>query len=289
MTVFRENPLSLLFLKRVFFAAQRRVSHPATLIIMIGATIICTLIGPFDTYRQDTFVFRLYFWGTIVLTSTTYGCLASVWTNLAFRHLPYWQRTLLNLPVFALPFSLASWEFASLYYSRDVMPHPMVVLFLVAAVDLFVHACIWMSGSTIKSRENHLQRPETMVAPETTAAPEESGEPAAEPENISGECTFLRRLGPNGGSYLIRLAMNDHYIEAHTDTGIHMLYMRFGDAVAELNPTKGAKVHRSHWVRFSEIIDVERDGQKISLVMSDGVSVPVSRSHKTFLQEKGII
>ncbi|WP_069299739.1 LytTR family DNA-binding domain-containing protein [Neptunicoccus sediminis] len=294
MTVFRENPFSKPFLKRVFFATERRVSHPATLTIMIGATIICTLIGPFDTYRQDSFAFRLYFWGAIVLTSTTYGCLASVWTNLAFRHLPYWQRTLINLPIFALPFTLVSWEFASMFYAPQDMPHPIVVLSLILAVDLFVHGCLWVSYANRKKAVPPQEQPLRMPAPppplpdtppSETVLPETEPEPEAKPEG----CPFLHRLGPNGGSYLIRLAMNDHYIEAHTDTGIHMLYMRFGDAVAMLNSENGAKVHRSHWVRFSEIIDVERNGQKVALVMSDGATVPVSRSHKAFLQEKGII
>ncbi|GGA22058.1 hypothetical protein GCM10011498_23500 [Amylibacter cionae] len=292
MTLFRKNPFSLPFLKRVFFAAQRRVSHPATLTIMIGATIICTLVGPFDTYYQDTFLFRLYFWGAIVLTSTTYGCLASVWTNLTFRHLSFWQRTLINLPIFTLPFSLVSWEFSSIYYTRQAMPHPMVVVILVGAVDLFVHACIYVSRASrrpVSLSQQTLPQMPAKAPPmhDPAVEPQENAKP--EPDDKPDECAFLRRLGPNSGSYLIRLAMNDHYIEAHTDTGIHMLYMRFGDAIAELNAEDGAKVHRSHWVRFAEIIDVERSGPKVALVMSDGVSVPVSRSHKTFLQEKGII
>lgn len=57
---------------------------------------------------------------------------------------------------------------------------------------------------------------------------------------------LLRLIGPNAVSTLIRLSMSDHYIEAHTDTGMHLLYMRFADAIKDLETADSAQVHRSH-------------------------------------------
>ena len=83
--------------------------------------------------------------------------------------------------------------------------------------------------------------------------------------------------------------MSDHYIEAHTETGMHLVYLRFADAIAELKPQNGTQVYRSHWVNFSQIEEVIKNGQKITFRMSDGAIVPVSRSRKKALQDLGIL
>lgn len=143
---------------------------------------------------------------------------------------------------------------------------------------------------------------ETRIVKQLSIAKKQHATPAARDQSVADPASsgadlqteycnaaFLARLGPNAGTRLIRLAMSDHYIEAHTDTGMHLLYLRFADAIDELKSADGAQVHRSHWVCFSEISSVTKDGAKIALVMSDGATVPISRSRKKDLQNRGVI
>lgn len=289
-------------LSRVFRGAHRQMRHPLTFIVTSASAGVCALVGPFDTYSTDTFLFRLFFWGVIAFSSCFCGTLVAIWTNLRFPEQPFWVRAAIGVGLFSLPYFSLAWAFALVFYTHEELPHPAIVFILVMSVDIFVYLGIWVCNVVVDQQAAQLA---AKPAP-TTSLPNTSGPPAslypAPPVNSPAgtgdsplaqdflkSCPFLKRLGPNGGTYLIRLSMSDHYIEAYTDTGMHMVYMRFGDAIAELNAQAGTKVHRSHWVRFSEISEVVREGQKVSLVMSDGVTVPISRSRKKNLQDKGII
>lgn len=297
-------PKDRVTLSRVFRGAKRQMRHPLTLIVTAASAGVCALVGPFDTYSTDTFLFRLFFWGVIAFSSCFYGTLVAIWTNLRFPEQHFWLRAAIGVGLFSLPYFSLAWRFALTFYSHAELPHPAIVFILVMSVDICVYLGIWVCNAVADQHVTQIAakpaplkpsltdpvEPDPVEAPpaQAPAAQSETIEPLQEPD-LPKSCPFLKRLGPNGGSYLIRLSMSDHYIEAYTDTGMHMVYMRFGDAIAELNPQAGAKVHRSHWVRFAEISEVIREGQKVSLLMSDGVIVPISRSRKKVLQDKGVI
>nr|WP_323779223.1 LytTR family DNA-binding domain-containing protein [Amylibacter sp.] len=291
----QENaPKDRVTLSRVFRGTYRQMRHPLTFIVTSASAGVCALVGPFDTYSTDTFVFRLFFWGVIAFSSCFWGTVVAIWTNLRFPDQLFWVRAAIGVGLFSLPYFSLAWSFALAFYHHDELPHPAIIFILVMVVDIFVYLGIWVCHAVVDQQAAQITTRPASVEPApiepdparaTAPEPVEPPQPHAPPKN----CPFLKRLGPNGGSYLIRLSMSDHYIEAYTDTGMHMVYMRFGDAITELNPQAGAKVHRSHWVRFAEISEVIREGQKVSLLMSDGVTVPISRSRKKVLQDKGII
>jgi len=60
---------------------------------------------------------------------------------------------------------------------------------------------------------------------------------------------------------------------------------RFGDALQELGGLEGLQVHRSWWVARAAIAAVERDGQRMSLTLSTGLVVPVSRAYQKIVRE----
>jgi len=97
---------------------------------------------------------------------------------------------------------------------------------------------------------------------------------AQEPDQIR----LLRRVPPHKHGRLIRLAVNDHYVDVITDAGTTSLLMRFSDAIVEADGVRGLQVHRSHWVAFDHISSVRRAGGRLLLIMSDGLQVPVSKS-----------
>jgi len=91
---------------------------------------------------------------------------------------------------------------------------------------------------------------------------------------------FLARLSPSLGPNLLHLRMRDHYVEANTDAGSELILMRFGDALNEVEGIEGARVHRSHWVARSAVRRLLREDGKMTLELTNGTRVPVSRSYR---------
>jgi len=56
--------------------------------------------------------------------------------------------------------------------------------------------------------------------------------------------------------------------------------MRFGDALNEVEGIEGARVHRSHWVARSAVRRLLREDGKMTLDLTNGTRVPVSRSYR---------
>jgi len=103
----------------------------------------------------------------------------------------------------------------------------------------------------------------------------------------AGRTPFLDRLPANLGRDLLCLAMEDHYVRAHTRTGSTLILMRLRDAVAELEGCAGRQVHRSYWVAEGAIQRSERRGDSVRLHLTNGLVVPVSRRHLPELRAAG--
>jgi DNA-binding LytR/AlgR family response regulator len=104
-----------------------------------------------------------------------------------------------------------------------------------------------------------------------------------------GGAAILRRLPLERRGRLVRLAVQDHYVEVHTERGMHLLLMRLSDAIDEAEGVPGLRVHRSHWVALESIAAARREGGRVVLVLRDGATVPVSRAHVTELREAGVL
>jgi len=81
--------------------------------------------------------------------------------------------------------------------------------------------------------------------------------------------------------------MEDHYLRIHTALGSDLILLRLRDALAELGPTRGRQVHRSWWVADGAVASVERDAGRITLVLRNGLRVPVSKSFREPVKEAG--
>ena len=121
--------------------------------------------------------------------------------------------------------------------------------------------------------------------PDTPQSPVTDGGSAADRPT-----PFLDRIPAKLGRDLLALEMEDHYVRVHTALGSDLILMRMRDAVAELAGIDGRQVHRSYWVAASAVAAVERkpDG-KLSLRLTNGLLVPVSRSHAPSVRAAGWI
>lgn len=83
--------------------------------------------------------------------------------------------------------------------------------------------------------------------------------------------------------------MQDHYVEVATSRGKTLVLMRLGDAMRETGATPGIQVHRSHWVALAAVARAHKASGKVTLELSNGAIVPVSRSFMPAVREAGLV
>ncbi len=256
---------------------------------LIGAALFAA-IGPFDAFKTDTYLARFAFWSALVWTTSIVTLAFAAWANLRFTSQPFWFQSATGSVVFSLIYLILIWITLRAIFHPNTEPERLNFSLTTLAVTCTLYVVLWAFAFIIESRI--FLHPDLATTQDTlpATAPDPEPEPNPQPiETVSSVQTFLQKIGPKSGTRLIRLAMSDHYIEAHTDTGMHLLYMRFSDAIDVLDSANGSQVHRSHWVNFDEVAHPTKDGSNIMFVMSDGSTVPVSRSRKKALQDRGLI
>lgn len=98
--------------------------------------------------------------------------------------------------------------------------------------------------------------------------------------------TFMDAIDPPLQGRIVWIEAQEHYVKIKTEHESRMVLHRFADAIRELPASTGMQVHRSHWVCFSDIKALKREGQRLRLLLSSGDYVPVSRSYRQQLEEK---
>lgn len=116
----------------------------------------------------------------------------------------------------------------------------------------------------------------------------ESEKKLIEKEQLSSEKShqgtiwLMQQLPIEKRGKLLCLEMSDHYLKVYTEKGHHLVLMRFKDVLARLNDDKnGMQTHRSWWVALDAIEKVEKVNRKVSLLLTNQVHVPVSRTYLT--------
>jgi hypothetical protein len=98
-------------------------------------------------------------------------------------------------------------------------------------------------------------------------------------QTAAGPSGFLHRLPPRLGQDIVFIEAQEHYLRIVTSRGEHLLLQGLANAIAELegNGADGIQIHRSNWVAWKHVKDVEvRDGA-MSVVLSTGASLKIGR------------
>lgn len=227
--------------------------------IWVLATVLCTIAGPFGTHAVFGVLPRFLYWAGVTAVSVSGSVLCmrssegrSLWVKLAV-----WAGfTLVLASVLHL---LNSFLFTN-WIGLDQF---MQLLGNIAVTVGVVHAAIALVQFVFRVEE---------------------------PENEADAHTgFMRRLPVEKRAPLIRLEAQDHYLNVVTQAGSALILMRLQDAVDALAGTQGLQVHRSHWVSQTAVVAHRRDKGRDFLVLSNGDSIPVSRSFRPRVQEAGLI
>ncbi|CAO3405736.1 LytTR family DNA-binding domain-containing protein [Azospirillum largimobile] len=247
--------------------------------LLAGSILALALLGPFGTFREMGFMLRLGYWGGLIATGWSMFELVVL---VARRVLPNLERTwplmlaaafltvgvLQTLMVALLENLLRGEDFLTPAGLAELFGYVLIITTLVSALP------VWL-----ELREHGIvgHRPPAPPLP-TIAGDPEATRPAP----------FLDRIPSRLGRDLLALEMEDHYVRVHTALGSDLILMRMRDAVAELAGIDGRQVHRSYWVAASAVTAVERkpDG-KLSLRLTNGLLVPVSRTHAPSVRAAG--
>lgn len=223
----------------------------------VVAGVALAFLGPFGTYGDFTTAERWTYW--IVLTVLMWGQTAAAFHVLRLaagvRRRPWFVQAAAAALAGAAPttFEVAYAE-GLLRVGGVLTPRSLVETYgyvAVIAVGLFV-PLVW------------LDRPRPAVPSEPSRTPPE-----------------LR--GP-----VLALSAEDHYLRVHTAAGDRLIHYRFSQAARELGEA-GVQVHRSWWVAREAVRAVERDGERLVLVLDRGLRVPVSRTYMLAARQAGLL
>lgn len=244
------------------------------------AILVLTVIGPFGTFQDLRPLERLAYWGGLVTAGfLAFEGLVQVVLRVVRGRAVGWPwvvgaaalgvTAVQTFCVAVVEWSVRGHDFFSAAGIVELMLYVGTVTVLVAAVPVLLDL-----------------RDRGLVAVPTPSNP--SPQDGAADATPPAEPRLYARIPPRLGRDLLALAMEDHYVRVHTALGSDLILMRLRDAVAELDGIPGLQVHRSHWVAAHAVASVERrpDG-KMTLVLTNGLRVPVSRSHAAGVRASG--
>lgn len=239
------------------------------LIVWVVLTLLLAQVGPFGSYGIFSFGGRLLFWAPLLALGIglSTAVRAYVYGTLGLRDfrrgsvlIAVLISALISPPLYMVVVTLFEGRLPSLPGLGEIAVVVFSVTLGVCAVRISTFPLAPQAGS----------EPVVTVSP----APVQS--------------RLMDRIEPCLQGPLIAISVRDHYVDVWTDRGQSSLLLRFGDAVKEAEPTDGAQVHRSHWVAWSAVEAVERDGGRITLLLRKGIRVPVSKNHRAKLEPRGL-
>lgn len=247
---------------------RRHFGQPVTIIVMLAAAIVLTLVGPFDTDERLRFAPRAVYWAAIVVSTYSVGFLLSEFIR------QRWRGTLSHVSLILLTglatgtgvsLCVIAINYAAFAYlpSFDELPALIGTIFPVAVVIALVFDVL----------ATHLARREPDTP--TTATPPPP--------------PLLDRLPLDKRGRILALSVEDHYVRIQTDRGQEVVLMRLGDAIRETGDIPGLQVHRSHWVATDAVAAARREGDRAILTLTNQAEIPVSRRYVPQIREAGLL
>ncbi|QQA42048.1 LytTR family DNA-binding domain-containing protein [Pelagovum pacificum] len=241
---------------------REHLSQPKTLIGMVGVAVILGISGPFET-GQYPVAGRLAYWAGVV--AATYATGVFCGTLLAPR-----------LSRLARPARVALIGLAT----------GLAVTLVVAAVNLVL---LGMDVPTFAESARFTLSVVAISIAVTAVSVYLSSDTDHKAGSTQDGPLILSRLPLEKRGQLLSLSAEDHYVRVRTNRGEELLLMRLADAIRETGQTEGLQVHRSHWVATDAVRAVRRSGDRAILTLTDGATVPASRTNLPALRNAGLL
>jgi len=245
--------------------------------------VVCLLLGfmgPFGTYAMPTGI-RLIYWvvfgfiGYLIFRPISF---VADWLS-EISSIPGWLSIVMATGVAAFPLTIL---IAIAIGGMQVADNPMLL-------DNFGLLYLQVSGIGIgiflimRLVFGPERVPDAPDSAALAAAPAAEGLPAP-------RCRLHNRLPPSFTKPIAALGVEDHYVRVFgSDGGSEMLLMRLSDAMAEMDGVEGLQIHRSWWVARHAVESGQRDGRNVTLLLSGGLRIPVSRSNVARVRQAGLL
>jgi hypothetical protein len=250
---------------------QRMFFSPRLWAGLMGAALVLGLVGPFGTFEGLSLLPRLAYWTAIVV----FTFFAAIATNFFLVGLMFGGKLPGPLPfaltgaAAGLPVTLIVLAINSQVFGPGPAGiRPLALLAYCVAITAIVSALMAVFYRGVEAQ------------PESATTQTK----ASEPERPK----ILARLPLHLRGRLLRLAMQDHYVEVHTDKGKTLVLMRMADAIGETSGAPGLQIHRSHWVALAAVKGTSRKDGRLFLEAADGAQLPVSRSFLAEVRKAGL-
>jgi len=260
------------------FGTPREWATDLAITTVVG--VFLGVIGPFGSFNGGGVELRIAYWvancwmGFVLLSTVVRLSLRT-----AIRlDLPVWFAIAVGVGIGAIPLAVITGLFSAWVWppNHGRMTAPLIQYGQVLALSeplSFVYYFLTDRG----------WRAAVARGRERASSPVPS--PAKRPGEVPGG--FLDRLPSRLGRDLLCLQMEDHFVRAHTTMGSDLLLTPLKDAIAELGQTDGLQVHRSWWVAKAAVAEPVISGRNLSLRLSNGLEVPVSRASVSKLRAAG--
>ncbi len=259
---FSEGLKASVSVKGILRSAWQASTTPVVLSIWIVSTVVTALAGPFGTFKTGTFPTVLIYWGLVIWLSILIG---------------NFSRSLVAVLLSDWPISKSEWLVPlvfGLLYTPILLLCGLVILGQLA-VSFFTPFQLFLIVLTVAYAVlilmRHFRRTFTL-----------RGDSAEDPTRPR----LMERLDVPCPSLIVRMTVEDHYVIVHLHDGtVRRLLMRFADAVAEMTGLEGFLTHRSHWVARQAVVGLTREGGREVLLLSEGSTVPISRTYRSVIKE----
>jgi hypothetical protein len=242
-------------------ALGRALLSPVIGLSWLVLSVSFAISGPFGTYEHFAYPVRMTFWFSVVGGALALG----VAIRATLQHL---------MP--AMTFQVASFVAAVLTGGLVAAAVPPAVaaffpgdgLLVPGRAEIMVVVASMGFGIALM---RHLLTPEMSATAQPSRAPR-----------------LMQRLPDTIRGRILHLCAGDHYVEVATERGRHRILMRFSDAIEEVVPLDGLRVHRSHWVARDAVAEARRAGGRLVLLLNNGTEVPVSRAYEEAVSALGL-
>ncbi len=247
---------------------QWLMGNPRVWLVFAAVVVLFTVTGPFGTYDSLALPARLGYWLIVHALAWALALFFVTLFDAGLEHRIHnaLARMLIGATISALPIGAMLTAVNGAFRSAPVTPGEVGANTLTALpISLILCVLAWMALDGTRNRSDL-----------------RTGEPEPPTPAAAPRPAILDRLQPEKRGALIRLEVQDHYVQVVTTRGHELILMRLADAIREAAPVDGRQVHRSHWVARSGIAALVREpgrNGRSSIETLDGAVVPVSRAH----------
>ncbi len=242
--------------------------------ILIAATLVTAIVGPFGTYSELMLWERVIYWGVLCfgIGSLMVLCIAYVLRAPTQRLSGYVPRIGIGACIAAIPGCALVFVMYQLMREAPLELTPSRLIVLWAEVSFM--------GVLVATIEVVRGGPLDPDPDSAATAQGKAGQSAIKSEPPLTELHSKLALPDANRAEIISLSMQDHYVEVSTTRGKDLILMRLSDAVDMLGGLDGLQIHRSHWVAKSHLRSLRKSGHRAWVKVSDGRELPVSRTYR---------